>query len=374
MSFLDGLTEEPTPNRYKAFGYLRNPFPTRGEVRPEVYVPRAELTQLQSKFIAFLREANPTGGFWAIEGDRGVGKSNFLLHLRLELERAEGSGQLSKTAYRYVPSQAVAPRHLVEEVLQAISQDGLVKLLATRPVPPKNVAGTDLGRFLTALSARPHLPGIDDKYMTSAAAFLLRWLSGHQTYQSERGEFGIWSRERLAPAVAFPYLRSLVDLLVEAKIVERVVLLLDEFEDVQALSSGLQTEYVQALKGLINTFNWSRLFVILAGQRGVFARIGEQFTSLPSRWTLVTLKPVTDTDAAYALARAYQEAAAHELTGTQSLHQNGLRPTRTEIEAGYGRLASESRSVRQRDLLMALHTWVDDNLPEPPQLKSRKKG
>ena len=32
-------------------------------------------------------------------------------------------------------------------------------------------------------------------------------------------------------------------------------------------SSGLQTEYVQALKGLINTFNWSRLFVILAGQR-----------------------------------------------------------------------------------------------------------
>jgi len=335
-----------------------------------VYVARDELAGLQNRFVSFLKDASPTGGFWAVEGDRGVGKSNFLLHLKLELEAAQEDNRLVRTAFRYVPSQAVAPRHLVEQVLQAVSHEHLSSLLQAQPVPPKNISGTDLGRFLLAVRARPSLPNISSSWFEESSAFLLRWLSGHQTYQSERTTYGIWSRERLAPAVAFPYLRSVFDLLASAKIVERVVLLLDEFEDVQALSAGMQTEYVQALKGLINTFNWTRLFVIIAGQRGIFARIGDQFTSLPSRWTLVALKPVVDADAAYELAFAYQEYAAKEAGTTPSPRS---RPTRTEIEAAFGRLASDSRTVRQRDLLTALHTWVEDTLPEPRRSRTARE-
>jgi hypothetical protein len=261
-----------------------------------VYVERPELQALQSGLVTFLSHKNPVGAFWAVEGERGVGKSNFLQHLELELATRIQTGDLPGTAYRYVGSQAVAPRFLVQELLAALEQERIAALLETKPAVPSGVVNTDLGRFFAAVRAGP------TSEASEHAEFMMRWLGGHQTYAEERKRYGIWTRERLYPAIAFPYLRTTTQLLVDAGLIERIVLLLDEFEDVDTLDRATQTEYVQALKGLVNAFNWNRLFIVLAGQQGIFVRIGEMYTSLASRWQTATLQPLTTSASAVNLA------------------------------------------------------------------------
>lgn len=357
MSFLRDLKDPaPSVNPYESLHYLKNPFPPRGKVMPSVYVERPELVDLQRALVSFLREEEePNGAFWAVEGERGVGKSNFLQHLDLEL-RSTNYGTAELTAHRYIASQAVAPRFLVQEFLQAIGSDRFEGLISEGVKIDDGIAGTDLGRFFAAASG-------DARRSTEHAEFLMRWLGGHQTYQKERDEYGIWTREKLYPAISFPYLRTVTQMLVEAGLLLRIVLLLDEFEDVQVLGPSAQTEYVQALKGLVNSFNWSHLFVILAGQQGVFARIGEQYTSLPSRWTTVTLAPLTTAQDAVDLAFAYKKSARRDYKERHSFEANEklpFEPTKTEVEAAYARLITSSkRSVRQRDLLNALHEWIE---------------
>ncbi len=363
MNFLSNLRPAtPEKNKYELLHYRRNPFPIRGEVRPEVYVPRPELRELQATLVTFLTTPEPSGAFWAVEGERGVGKSNFLKHLELELADGERSGAVAGTAYRYIASQAVAPRFLVQEFLQALGVERLRDLVALRPQVTNSQAGTDLARFFAKAAEYQTAP-------EEAAEFLMRWLGGHQTYQSERETFGIWTRERLYPAISFPYLRTVTEMLVSVKLLERVVLLLDEFEDVQTLGRAAQTEYVQALKGLINSFNWSHLFVILAGQKGVFATIGEQYTSLPSRWTTVTLEPVDSANAAVELAKAYKAAARREYRPKKTKKDDEklpFEPSKTDVEAAYGRLMASGRhSVRQRELLHELNRWVEERIARP---------
>lgn len=353
MNFLSELNSVATTD-YEKLGYLHNPFPLKGEVHPEIYVERPELDRLRQHLIGFLSGQNK-GGVWAVEGGRGVGKSNFLQHLAWELREAQLIGKLENLAHQYVPSQLIAPQQLIENIIQAIGEDIFDQLLTNQPKLPNSSKGTDLYRFLKAIRDNQSLHNSPTR---ESARFLMRWLSGHQTYVQERSQYQIWSQERMPPAVAFPYLRKIMDCLESQKLLKKLILLLDEFEDVQSLKPVAKSEYIQALKGLINTFNGDSLFVILAGQEGNFTIIGEQYPSITSRWQLASLSPITSANEAIKLATAYK-AFAHDAYLKQHEQDNrALLPDEKQIKIIYADI--KASRIPQRELLHALYQWVED--------------
>ncbi len=359
MSFLGQLKAASAPRRFEDLGYVANPFPVAGQVWPSVYVERQELNAVQVSLLGFLR-GESAGRMWALAGQPGFGKSNFLRHVEHELQGLVSSGSLEKVAYRYIPSQQVSPRFLAQEVVQAVGEDALVALFERLQRPPTAVEGTDLGRFLVKVigsvgeTAREH------------ARFVARWLGGHQTYADERRSYGINAKQRLAPAVGVAYLRVLMDLLAEQRIVDKLVLLLDEFEDVQALRKDIQSEYLMALKGLVNAFNWERLFVVVAGQEAAFTTLGARIPSLQSRWTQVRLQPLKTTDEAIALASAYK-TRAHERfreANHSRFLASELQPSDNDVKVLFAeQLAGKRRvEVTPRELLHSLYEWVEQQV------------
>jgi len=344
MSFLD---QAPAKKNYNALGYERNPFPARGEVRSDVYFPRPELKELENKLQSFVFDKGK-GAFFAIEGNRGVGKTNFLQFVESKL------GSLSPEkgiAVRYVASQLVSPRHLGEAVVAALTEARFKTWIGGGPKVASYLVETDLGRF--ARYARKDKP--TGSALAEAAKFLMRWLSGHQTYAAERQQYGLWAKERLDPGAAFPFLRAIVDSMVSAGSVRGVVLLIDEAEDLLT-EAETRDVYAQALKALVNSFNFEHLFIVMAGQEGAISRIGTQLTSLASRWRVRRLDPIKSAKSAVELARAYLGDATKE---------RNRRPNDVEVEAAFGRLAPQyPTGVPQRELLSELHEWVENKVTQ----------
>jgi hypothetical protein len=339
MSFLD---KAPAKRSYAPLGYDRNPFPTRGEVRADIYYTRPELKELQDKLAAFVFDKGK-GAFFAIEGNRGVGKSNFLQYVELKLQALVAD---NKIAVRYVASQLVSPRHIGEAIAAALTEERVKAWIASSPTVAPYLVGTDLGRFVEKVKSLK----LNDSELKTAARFLMKWLSGHQTYVDERTHYGLWAKERLDPGAAFPFLRGIVDGMVSSGNLRGIVLLIDEAEDLLA-NADIKDVYAQALKALVNSFNFDHLFIVMAGQEGAISRIGTQLTSLASRWRVKKLEPVRTSKSAVELAHEYLGDSIKKIT---------RRPADVEIEAAFGRLASKYPSgVPQRELLAELHDWVE---------------
>jgi hypothetical protein len=342
MSFLHS-NPHAAPVSYRTLGYARNPFPVRAEVRRQVFVDRPEVSRAQREFEAFVLRGG-AGAMWAIEADSGVGKSNLLQHIALDLELQTAGPAI---VHRYITAQLVRPRNLQREVTCAIGQKLLAEWLDLSPKLPTHLIETNLGRFVDATAHSLLSRG-------EAAPILARWLSGEQTRADERRRFGIHTREQLEPGSALPYLRAIVDGLVKAGKLGGLVLLLDEQEDTMVLAKGDRNAYLMALKGLVNAFNFQHLFVFMTGTPGVFASLGQEHVSLASRWKIAKLLPVQDSGYAWALALAHMRFEAPDEP------EGALKPDREKVEAMFGRLAGGRGWVTQRDLLDALHQWVED--------------
>lgn len=359
-TLLEQLLSDTHSNEIDSLGYTKNPFPPRGQVQDEVYVPRAELAPVVESLARFLK-GDSAGRTWAIAGESGVGKSNFLRHLSRQLDEVQKAG-ISGIAYRYMTSQQLTPRQLTESIATAVGLDAFTRLIAYLPNsqyrPSSEIDGTALGEYLMYI-----VKGNSSVPPDSTAKFTMRWLGGQQTYAPERTLYGITMRERIPPAVALPWLRHVLDLMQEQGILKCLVLLLDEFEDVQSLTSAVQNDYLMTLKGLINAFNLDRLFLVLAGQPTAFDRMGQRFPSLKTRWEIVNLEPLRRPEDAIKLVRQYQEYE-HRLwlAGNQNLKpKTDLRPNELEIKAIFGELLADqpTRGVTQRDLLSRLHDWIE---------------
>ena len=355
-------------NPYERLGYTTNPFPRQGEVRPDVFVERPELDALQKDLASFLK-GRSQGAVWALSGGQGLGKSNFLHHLEHVLREFEATGAIERTAYHLVPSRSLTPSRIAEELLNAIGPARIARLLEERRDFPATYQNTDFGRFWQGVLRRNEL--YPDLAAEIHAQFLIRWISGHQTYKSERDRYRIIAREKLPPAVALPYLRGLVDMLQADGQLDRIILLLDEFEDIQLLRTPERTDYVQTLKGLLNTFNWQVLYVIIAGAPAAFEVIATSYPSLASRWRgrVAELLPVQDPHAAVELATAYKKTAMI----SRDAQLGELHPTDHEVEKSFIELFNKSPgNVTQRDLLTSLHDQVEQlaNEQSPPRTGS----
>ena len=369
MSFLK-LEQPKKIQRYEKLGYLSNPFPMRGKVAVEVYVERPELSRLQQELSNFLVANKDSGGFWVLEADRGIGKSNFLQHLDWELKQAQNDLLTTKIVSKYI-SSVISPRDLVKELVITIGEERFKDFLEQRISLPDSLKGTDLWRFFESKTIKQkgiHL--IENPH----AQFLMKWLMGNTTLAKEREPYQIWSKERVPPAVAFPYLKTIIAGMKEQNIIDKVILLIDEFEDIQQLDRKEKTEFIQTFKNMLNCFNWDTLFVIVAGQEGSFVTIGSQYTSLADRWQRVSLKPIESSTQAVRLAQAYMEYAHRIYCIEYRKNENKvtqLQPTEQEIKSIYADL---DKSVKtQRDLLDKLYQFIESNLNDKTNGTSKER-
>ncbi len=362
MSFIKGpMGRTRNTNPYEALGYSKNPFPRQGEVRADVYVERPELAVLQRDLTSFL-QGKSKGAVWALSGGQGLGKSNFLHHIDQELSELVEDGTLDRTAYQLLPSRSLTPGRIAEEILIAIGPERIEKLIEGRTdYPSTYYKNTDFGRFWEGVLRRQEL--YPDLAAEIHAQFLIRWISGHPTQQKERDRYGIIARERLPPAVALPYLRGIVDMLQADGYLDHIILLLDEFEDVQQLKSSDRTDYIQTLKGLLNVFNWEVLYLIIAGAPNAFTVMAESYPSMATRWQgrVAELQPLKNAAAAVKLANAYKETVLRR----DEADLADLPPTDHEVEKKFIELFNESPgNVTQRALLSALHEHVEELVHE----------
>lgn len=374
MSFLglqndQGQPTNPMPPPYSKLKYAHNPFPVLGTVNSSVSVPRPEAKSLGTALQHFLTDSAATGGMWVVEADTGIGKSNFLSSIEHEVKSAKASGLLASVRCLYKQSQPVSGPQLVETVVHLLGREQLNLLLqqgpSIRALPPQ-VRGTELDHFFDSLRTR-----IQGTGSSSDTDFLLRWLSGAQTTSAERQRYHITSRDKLVPAVALPYLRILFLLLREANLCTKLLLLLDEFEDVLTVSRTTQNEYVTALKGLFNLFNGDGLFIVLSGQPQAVLSVGSKVPSLDSRWEKVSLRPIERSQDAVLLAQAYMQAAHDQYLALQGTSGHGvdiseLFPSEDLIKSVFVTLreANPAEFVTQRNLLAELHNRIDRHVQQ----------
>ncbi|MFO0652820.1 MAG: BREX system ATP-binding domain-containing protein [Polyangiales bacterium] len=356
MGFLSNIASKTNSRGVEALNYLRNPFPTGAQVVAEVFVERPELDALKREMEQFLQNPGHAGGFWALQGARGLGKTNFLRHVELELQRLKGANLTSGLAVRYLTAQEAHPRRVMGELFAALGEPRLQALVKAWSAGahrlPETMRSTDFGRFFS------HAARIGEKKEGNAEAvrFLVRWLGGQQTVKEERETFGVLVRDKLPPAVALPYLTAIIDMLAMREPGLGVVLMIDELEDFQTLGLPERQEYAHTLKTIVNAFNQKRLFLIAAGQAAAFNTLRGLYPSLGSRWKSADLQGLRDASEAVKLARAYMEhehkqwVAAKE--GRTRRGVEHLQPDRKTIEAAFARSFPNND---HRRLLTELH-------------------
>lgn len=243
----------------------------------------------------------------------------------------------------------MGPSYLIAGVADAIGSEAIAKLLKTDTESPIGFVQTDFGRFWECARS------LDDH--AASAAFLMRWLGGVQTYATERSTYGIQARDRLAPAIAVPYLRALMEMLSSSGILKRIILLFDERENVQAMRPAQQVEYMRLLKTLLNAFNWQGLYVILAGAPALFNYVQSALPSLAGRWKLVELQSLRSVEQALLFAKEYKR---HAVDPERYEDLSNIFPTEIDVKAAYIDLNQDSPGrVRQRDMLSKLHDLVE---------------
>ncbi len=331
------------PSRYAPLGLKENPYPVAGQTST-ASVPRPELDALDHALMNFLEDAQGVAGIWYLEGEAGTGKTNFLLsRQRLIEEEIRAHGR--PWAVSYVPGTGLTPRGLLDSLVRAVGEAQIEALLLTDIPLGADAAETDFARAYDAAKEMPS--------KKAAAAFLARWLGGHQTYAKERAEYAIYAAEKLSPAVALPYFKYLFDALRTAQILSHIVVFVDEIENVLMASSVIQNEYFLSIKNLVNIFNFQHVFVVLAGLPEARTYLMQTYASLASRITATTakLQRLKDFEACKALADAYLPK------GTESV------PDEDKQRIIFSRMPQQ-RGVLPRDYLNALREWIENEVNE----------
>jgi hypothetical protein len=344
----------PLPkNRYAELGLPSNPFPVAGKVS-DVFVERREVASLDAAITRFLMAPEAVAGLWYLEGRAGTGKTNYLLSRQNEIKSADNT----QWSVSYIPGTQLTPQGLLNQIVQAIGHERLGELSGAEVAMPEGMADTDLAR---AMRAGRRVAGEGD-LRNAFSAFLARWLSGQQTYADEREHYGVWAKERLVPAVALPYLKVLFDALRKRELLTRLVLLIDELENVAEGKGQAQNEYFMSIKNLVNIFNFQGIMVILAGLPEARTLMRTRFGSLESRMTTVTLNRLQALSECQTLARAYVKSVAHD----EDDLEREIPPT--DVQRAVFANLSGVGGVPQRDFLAACHDWVEShvaNLPVP---------
>lgn len=352
--------EDPSRELHERFGILANPFPASNQTTGNPRHPSAEDDEAEDRIVTFLRDGRSQ--VIVVEGTQGVGKTNFLNHIEMEVREV-----LRERAGYYVVRYLADPeesfdgttRRLVEE-LGTDHLDDLVARLVTNGDAIEEARSQDM---------RIALQSLVESNDQETKQLMMEWLLGQRVFKLHRQALGIQFRLDTVESRTGA-LRDLAQVSGTAGVLSGIFLLLDEIEKQDGvLGVRAVMRYLTALRAMVDALP-QRLFLMIAVTPDALSRYSASYPALRSRLeSRLELRPLISTKKAKDLANFYLDRAREVAAKEKGKPREGLKHILSPNEIGdcFVELEEQAQKrgdegVRHRELLHRLHERAEAKL------------
>lgn len=355
-------------NPYERYGLLSNPFPKAGEPTADpLYNQEPVVETFERMLLTFFQTDGNDSSRLLIYGDHRVGKTNFLLHWRQQVERLLNERVVTGFHPIYL---TISADNFVEDVygpiITELSKDLIPSFFeALRKLNPNLLSTkTDLDRAIhTTIEILNQKDTSNDEDDTTIRLFT-KWFSGERCAQSELKMLGGLFSSIDTSSLAIKYFRDFVNLARQHTEYKGVIIFMDEFELIfgSAVTSSKRARYLQDLRHFIDMLEGGILLVV-ASSSAIYAEFQREYPAIKNRFSQTKeLSSIKSIEQARGYAEAYIDfarAAFQEVGGKQDAVEELLTPG--EIEECFAVAYSQYKGA-QGMFLAELHRRVEDKV------------
>ena len=268
--FGEDITTRSSP--FEKYGFRRNPFPGHEEEFSEFIYGQDEAKQVfLERFKQFHRDRNVNT--LLIVADHRVGKTNFLRYYYYRLEKM--LQRISRTEAPFLPIYTRAYEYdfffIYQQIIEKLPEDILIDLFdsLTKNPLPQDFPDTDLSRALRKTGKDYADPEFDQEERIS---LFCRWLRGgyRSLNKLQREDLGVRENITNSP-VGSRFLRDLLEIMRERKILNGLVFFFDEFERLvgAGLSRAQKDRYLNDIRNFISDFQRGAFFTFAITPAGL---------------------------------------------------------------------------------------------------------
>jgi len=350
-------------NPFEKYGFRRNPFPGHEEEFFKFIYGQDEAKKVfLERFKQFHRDRNVNT--LLIVADHRVGKTNFLRYYHYRLEKMMQSKQISRTEAPFLPIYTRAYEYdfffIYQQIIQKLPEDIFIKLynsLAKKPLP-QDFPDTELSRALRKTGKDMANSEFDQDKRIS----LFRdWLRGgyRSLNKSQREDLGVRENITNSP-VGARFLRDLLEIMRERKILNGLVFFFDELERLvgAGLSRAQKDRYLNDIRNFISDFQRGAFFTFAITQAG-FAELQKIYPAIPPRLgTQLQLRNLESEKEAFEFTQIYIDHFR------QSEEKKKDILTRDQISNVFLREKERDQKVRQGNFLARLREEAEENVSQ----------
>ena len=357
MRLRDRLTRHKvTPATLReTYGVTANPFPSTYQSGTNVHFPIPADDQLENSIVRFFDDRKSQ--VVVIVGTQGVGKTNFLNHIEMEIKDA--CVELPNYyLVRYIADLEGSVNGIFRIIFQELGVDHLTKIadrLSKDPRPLDLARSYDLRSALLALSENP-----SNRELSSAC---LDWIFGSHILNYHRSNLHVNFRLDTVQSRT-EILRDYVNVSSKSGVLGGIFLLLDELEKQSGiLETRAVVRYLSALRAIIDALK-DNLFMVIAATDDAVHRYSLAVPALRSRFeNRIEVSTLASADEGCRLAEFYIDRSRSASVVVQDSVRKELL-TQQEITQVFGELMKRSShrgdvGVRQREFLHGLHAVVE---------------
>ena len=346
-------------NPFEKYGFRRNPFPGHEEEFFEFIYGQDEAKQVfLERFKQFHRDRNVNT--LLIVADHRVGKTNFLRYYHYRLEKMMQSKQISRTEAPFLPIYTRAYEYdfffIYQQIIEKLPEDILIDLfdsLTNNPLSP-DFPDTDLSRALRKTGKDYADPEFDQEERIS---LFCRWLRGgyRSLNKLQREDLGVRENITNSP-VGSRFLRDLLEIMRERKILNGLVLFFDEFERLvgAGLSRAQKDRYLNDIRNFISDFQRGAFFTFAITPAGL-AELQKIYPAIPPRLgTKLRLRNLESEKEALEFTQIYIDYFRQE--------KKKDILTRDQISNVFLREKERDQKVRQGNFLARLREEAEKNV------------
>lgn len=304
---LFGETSKPTAKIYEKYGFDRNPFPGNEEEFFDFVHGQDEAKQVfMARFEQF--QANRTVNTLLISADHRIGKTNFLRHYHHRLEKRLHRTLGIEVGDFLLPFYTRAYEYdfffIYQQIVENFPESVFVRLFESLEKEPlsDDITDTDLTRALKQFNNRGF--GIREHKID----LFRRWLKGgyRSLGKSDMGRLGVRETINNSP-VGCRFLRDLLDILRERRIIDGLMMFFDEFERLAGagLSRSQKDRYLNDIRNFISDFQKGAFFLFAITPGGLQVLQKDNPAIPPRLGTELSLRHLESEEDALGFARKY---------------------------------------------------------------------
>ena len=363
MSLRERILSRPATNNdtiFARFGIVENPYPTANQNMGNPHYPLPADSEAEDRLADFLN--NGRSQVLVVVGTQGVGKTNFLNHLKSQLIEVREDFQ-ERLIVRYLADPEPSFDGIIKAILQDLGSNHLQDLgqqIADDEGILSKVESPDLRSALKAIANRPNDADVQQ--------YAMDWLFGRRLVNAQRHALGVnFQLDTVESRTSV--LRDYINVSISARLIKGIVLLLDELEkQAGVMGPTAVVRYLSAMRAIIDALPCG-LFMIVAITPDALRRYSSALPAFRSRLeNQIELLPLTSFTEASNLADFY-EGEARRKAGKTNAGNPGASPvvTKNELRREYDEAETRSRQigskgVPQRDFLNQLHKVAADKL------------